>query len=199
VILNVMYRIILDDGSDAVLSHSGVKGMKWGVWNEETKRRRAGGSDKSRQRKSDMAAAAKSAAISAGLTALRTGGNPGITIAAFGTAYASNRIAQHAVRKGKPAIDKLVKNENARPWVEFAARSATATLVNMGLQNAGSAAVNTLMGYAVDSAYTPTAHSLPGNLVGVQAHDHTHGVGVHGGSLTNQLSNADIPDTLKNK
>lgn len=36
------YYITFEDGDSAYLTHSGVKGMKWGVWNEETKARRAG-------------------------------------------------------------------------------------------------------------------------------------------------------------
>ena len=36
------YRIVYKDGSVSYLEHSGVKGMKWGVWNEETRARRAG-------------------------------------------------------------------------------------------------------------------------------------------------------------
>lgn len=31
------YLVTFDDGSSAFLSHHGTKGMKWGVWNEETK------------------------------------------------------------------------------------------------------------------------------------------------------------------
>ena len=30
------YLITFDDGSDAVLSHHGVKGMHWGIWNAAT-------------------------------------------------------------------------------------------------------------------------------------------------------------------
>jgi hypothetical protein len=38
------YKLTFEDGSDAFLSHHGVKGMKWGVWNEETRARRFGSS-----------------------------------------------------------------------------------------------------------------------------------------------------------
>ena len=31
------YLVTFDDGSSAFLSHHGTKGMKWGVWNAETK------------------------------------------------------------------------------------------------------------------------------------------------------------------
>lgn len=34
------YMITFEDGSEAYLAHRGIKGMKWGVWNEETKARR---------------------------------------------------------------------------------------------------------------------------------------------------------------
>ena len=33
------YKITFEDGSEAYLAHHGVKGMKWGVWNEETRAR----------------------------------------------------------------------------------------------------------------------------------------------------------------
>lgn len=34
------YLVHFEDGSAGYLSHHGVKGMKWGVWNEETRLRR---------------------------------------------------------------------------------------------------------------------------------------------------------------
>ena len=193
------YLITFEDGSSGYLAHYGVKGMKWGVWNEETARRNnAGGSQKFQQRKKDMAAAAKSAAISASVTAIRTGGNPTLTIASFATSYASNRIAQHVVRKGKPVIDKLVKNEENRKWVEWGARSVTSTLINTGISTAGSAAVNALVGNYMDAHYTPTAHSLPGNLVGVNPKPHGS-VSQPSSGISSQLSNANIPQSLKGR
>lgn len=116
--------------------HSGVKGMKWGVWNEETKRRRV--AQKKRQRKEDMTDAAKSAAISAGITAVQTAGNPVAVSASFATSYASRRIAQQAVRKGKPVIDQLIKDERVRPIADKVAQSTTASVVNVGLRQVGS-------------------------------------------------------------
>ena len=35
--------VTFEDGSTAYLEHHGIKGMKWGVWNEETRARRMGG------------------------------------------------------------------------------------------------------------------------------------------------------------
>ena len=35
------YKFTFQDGSEALM-HYGVKGMKWGVWNAETRARRAG-------------------------------------------------------------------------------------------------------------------------------------------------------------
>lgn len=43
------YILTFEDGSDAYLSHHGVKGMKWGVWNEETKARHTGGKFKQKR------------------------------------------------------------------------------------------------------------------------------------------------------
>ena len=35
--------VTFEDGSTAYLEHHGIKGMKWGVWNDETRARRMGG------------------------------------------------------------------------------------------------------------------------------------------------------------
>lgn len=45
-----MYYLVMEYPSD-YLSHSGVKGMKWGVWNAETRARRSGYSEGKRLRK----------------------------------------------------------------------------------------------------------------------------------------------------
>ena len=39
------YKLVFEDGSEAI-AHSGVKGMKWGAWNAETRARRTGGAKK---------------------------------------------------------------------------------------------------------------------------------------------------------
>lgn len=36
------YKLTFEDGSDGYLAHHGIKGMKWGVWNDETRARRTG-------------------------------------------------------------------------------------------------------------------------------------------------------------
>ena len=36
------FKLTFEDGSDGYLAHHGIKGMKWGVWNEETRRRHLG-------------------------------------------------------------------------------------------------------------------------------------------------------------
>lgn len=36
------YKLTFEDGSDGYLEHFGVKGMHWGVWNDETRARRLG-------------------------------------------------------------------------------------------------------------------------------------------------------------
>lgn len=33
------YKLTFEDGSDAILTHHGVKGMHWGIWNPETRDR----------------------------------------------------------------------------------------------------------------------------------------------------------------
>ena len=38
----MMFKIVFEDGASEYLAHYGIKGMKWGVWNEETKARRGG-------------------------------------------------------------------------------------------------------------------------------------------------------------
>ena len=43
------YVLTFEDGSSGYLSHHGIKGMKWGVWNEETRARRFGDSKEQRQ------------------------------------------------------------------------------------------------------------------------------------------------------
>ena len=37
------FKLTFEDGSDGYLAHHGIKGMKWGVWNEDTRARRMGG------------------------------------------------------------------------------------------------------------------------------------------------------------
>lgn len=37
------YLVSFEDGSEAYLEHHGIKGMKWGVWNEETRTRYTSG------------------------------------------------------------------------------------------------------------------------------------------------------------
>ena len=38
----MQYLVTFEDGSSGYLKHHGVKGMKWGVWNEDTRARRLG-------------------------------------------------------------------------------------------------------------------------------------------------------------
>lgn len=40
------YKFTFQDGSEAYLAHHGVKGMKWGVWNEETRAKMQGGTSR---------------------------------------------------------------------------------------------------------------------------------------------------------
>lgn len=38
----MLYKLTFEDGSSGYLEHFGVKGMHWGVWNDETRARRMG-------------------------------------------------------------------------------------------------------------------------------------------------------------
>lgn len=38
----MQFKLTFEDGSDGYLKHFGVKGMHWGVWNDETRARRMG-------------------------------------------------------------------------------------------------------------------------------------------------------------
>lgn len=48
------YLITMEDGSSVCLSHHGVKGMKWGVWNAETAARHRGGRGLSKTSKTEV-------------------------------------------------------------------------------------------------------------------------------------------------
>lgn len=58
------YRFTFEDGSES-LAHFGVKGMKWGVWNAETRARYSGGSRKPSVAKANLKFAAKMLGVGA--------------------------------------------------------------------------------------------------------------------------------------
>lgn len=258
------YLITVEEGGPVeCLAHYGVKGMKWGVWNTETKARYSGSSNQDHEKAvqtAGLSAAANLAKFSrgalvinpaiaavafgsayatsrAGSAAIRAGksaiekkitdpvkrekaqrkledrvnalsyattsgavtlagtGNPLAAGIVFGTSYTSSRIAQSAVKAGKPAIDKLVKNpakrETAYKVTEIGLRAAT----DAGLRKAGANAVNALVWTLYDNATTPHAHSLPGNFFGVNAKPHGSATQPTNG-ISSQLSSANIPDSL---
>ena len=53
------YLVHFEDGSSAYLAHHGVKGQKWGVWNDETARRYKGGSQRAAYFKKAVEAGSK--------------------------------------------------------------------------------------------------------------------------------------------
>ena len=53
------YLLTFEDGSSAYLEHFGVKGMHWGVWNDETRARRMGGTGAVRKNETDASAKRK--------------------------------------------------------------------------------------------------------------------------------------------
>ena len=66
------YKFTFEDGSEA-LAHHGVKGMKWGVWNEETKSRYGMSIKNPSKAKANIKFAAKSAGLVAGVGAATAG------------------------------------------------------------------------------------------------------------------------------
>lgn len=89
------YLITMEDGSSVCLSHHGVKGMKWGVWNEETRARHEGGSskqkidqreeaarraiDQAKKYKEDNAAVYKRNSGTYGVTTWKSGASKGVS------------------------------------------------------------------------------------------------------------------------
>ena len=135
-------KLAFEDGSSGYLVHYGIKGMKWGVWNAETKARYNENPALREERDlKDRENAAITASLSSLATLAKTGGDPLAAAARFGAVYASSRIAQKAVNAGRPIIDSLVtdpvKREKAQRRFEdrvssavTASGTAAATYVN---------------------------------------------------------------------
>lgn len=49
----MLYKLTFEDGSNGYLAHHGVKGMKWGVWNDETRARRLGSANNAKIKAKD--------------------------------------------------------------------------------------------------------------------------------------------------
>ena len=139
----------------------------------------------------------------AAMTYLATGGNVPLAAMAFGAGYASSRISSKAVNAGKPAIDKLVKDPAKREVAYKAANVAITAASYAGMKKAGSVAVNKLVEAADMNYYLNNVAPKPTNEFFEQLHgvyskpDHnTYGPG---GGISQQLSTANIPDTLRRR
>lgn len=93
--------------AEEFLLHSGVKGMKWGVWNEETRRKYAGGSGR-------KASTAKK----------KTSNKFVKTASAVGSAV--GRVAGKAAKAGvNKAKDRIVKSRETKKFIKENTKDAT--------------------------------------------------------------------------
>lgn len=80
------------------LDHSGVKGMKWGVWNAETRKKYAGGSGRGRK------------GSASGFDKIRAAAGRGASKAGAAVASGAKKAGGYAVKSAKSALDaKLEK------------------------------------------------------------------------------------------
>ena len=138
----MQYKLTFEDGSDGYLAHHGIKGMKWGVWNEETRARRMGGTGERRtsSSKTPLLSDRQKAMLKAGLAGTAIVGGAAVAtglVQAFGlkgvsdlTSTAQEIIKQkydadlktagtalaEALKSGKsgPEFDKLVNEANSK-------------------------------------------------------------------------------------
>lgn len=215
------YKFTFEDGSMA-LAHYGVLGMKWGVHNAETKARygEGGRSKKSEaERQADREARSQSrknaaayAAMIGGVSMLRTG-NPIVGALTFGAAYTSSRISSTAARKGRPLVERLVKDPVKAKKITNAAEVALTVAGTVAFRQAGAQAITGLLTgvtptYPSGSGYTahPVLSNIkPGSVVQeglypTNATPKPHAALTQPSSgIASQLSNANIPDSLKKR
>lgn len=123
------YKFTFEDGSEA-LAHYGVKGMKWGEWNEETQQRYANDGQEHIRRFNDFVntqnehAANQSTMVESGLYKEGTKSVPEATLANIATVVAHNvdnfikeagrvlsEVSENVVNTGKDIIDSLFGTE----------------------------------------------------------------------------------------
>ena len=99
----MVYKITFADDSTACLAHFGVKGMHWGVWNEETRRRHTGGGNsRNSSQSSNSSGSVKRKGLSEGQKrALKTAAvGVGVAAAVGGGAYLGRKKALKSLRAG---------------------------------------------------------------------------------------------------
>lgn len=145
-----VYILLFDTGSSAVLEHSGVKGMKWGVWNAETRARRTGKTSKQKaevkeQRKQERATAAKKALAVGAVATVRSGFNPVVGGIALASTYAGHRVSSEAVRAGQPLLKKAFKDPEKQKMASDVAKVTLGAATSLGLTMAGAGAVSAVL------------------------------------------------------
>lgn len=183
------YKVTFQDGSEA-LAHYGVLGMKWGVWNSETRARRSGEGRKPRltaEQKARYKEVAKVALKGAAVGAAIIGGR--MLVRAALTA-ALGPVGGAAATGGVHGAARLSQILLDRPD-EY--NHIVDTLVPGFATNPGSNSYSSMPSHWADYGY-PSEFPV---------HTHVHNVSnsivESGSSITQQLLNANIPDSLKRK
>lgn len=122
------YVFTFEDGSEGYLAHHGVKGMKWGVWNAETRARYSGGPRKPSVAKANLKFAAKmlgvgtaaavaggSFSTAGGLLGGPIGASAGMGAGIGGVLGATKQLRERAVKQRLAEIEqaKINKGKNA--------------------------------------------------------------------------------------
>lgn len=195
------YRLTFADGSEAYLEHHGIKGMKWGVWNAETRARYA------HTVKESGKAALKSAATAALLNFAITlnPASAGLSGALAGaSSFSMNMVAssKHIDEGKKQMIEAGILTASAvggsllKNRIELATALQSASNSNFqGPSSESTAPLN------LGSTHPELQSGILSGAVRpeVQPHPHTNSAPHTGESLVNQLLNADIPESLKRK
>ena len=120
------YRSTPSKKTSAYLAHFGVKGMHWGVWNEETRRRHMGGGK--RAAKSDIPGSDKKRGLTdKQKTALKVAAGVAIVAGVAGVSYLA--LKKHG-GVGKIAVEKVFANEGK----QVVATTASGTVVHGGVK-----------------------------------------------------------------
>lgn len=114
------------NGTDAYLAHHGVKGMKWGVWNEETKQKKLGSHSSKREVKRAIKESRKAYNKETGKTGLAAMGakNIGRETEKVSQAHKKALREDEALAKSNKKLDKLSKKAEEAAEQETLAKAA---------------------------------------------------------------------------
>lgn len=107
------YKFAFEDGSESLM-HYGKRGMKWGVWNNETKRRYIGTLKNPSARKANAKYLAKTVANEAVILGLGAGAGAIAGLASGGNPIASraaSAVTSAAVRRGFSKAQNISKQK----------------------------------------------------------------------------------------